>query len=414
MAATAAGTAIAPIDLAGLTALTIDLVNAGGENPGGTEQATVDVLVAAARHRGLQVTIREVSPGRPNVFITLPGGDGEGVLFLGHSDVVPVGDGWEREPFDAHVADGRIFGRGATDMKGGLAAVLTAMASLHDAGTQLAGPVTLACTVDEEETGAGIRAVVAEGLGHRYSACVVAEPTDLETVIACRGDSYLEIEVTGRAAHSGRPSDGRNAINAAVRICNLVTTDQERLSADPDPLLGYATWNVGMISGGRGTSMVAPEAHLWLDRRLMPGEDTDRIREHLMEQIAAAGITGDGIDVEARTTMEMPGFRTDHDHPLVAAATASLAAAGVETRVTGWSASCDGGFISRDFGIPTIVLGPGELNEQAHQPNESVRLTEIEAATHAYAMLVIELLGPGDGVAASVPRQHSLPEGERP
>lgn len=412
MAATAAGTAIAPIDLAELTALTIDLVNAGGENPGGTEQATVDVLVAAARRRGLQVTTREVAPGRPNVFITLPGGDGEGVLFLGHSDVVPVGDGWEREPFDAHVADGRIFGRGATDMKGGLAAVLTAMASLHDAGTQLAGPVTLACTVDEEETGAGIRAVVADGLEHRYSACVVAEPTDLETVIACRGDSYLEIEVTGRAAHSGRPSDGRNAIDAAVRICNLVTTDQERLSADPDPLLGYATWNVGMVSGGRGTSMVAPEAHLWLDRRLMPGEDTGRIREDLMEQIAAAGITGDGIDVEARTTMEMPGFRTDRDHPLVAAATASLAAAGVETRVTGWSASCDGGFISRDFGIPTIVLGPGELNEQAHQPNESVRLSEIEAATHAYAMLVITLLGPGGGASCSA-RHAPLPEGER-
>lgn len=412
MAATAAGAAIAPIDLAGLTALTIDLVNAGGENPGGTEQATVDVLIAAARRRGLQVTTREVAPGRPNVFITLPGGDGEGVLFLGHSDVVPVGDGWEREPFDAHVADGRIFGRGATDMKGGLAAVLTAMASLHDAGTQLAGPVTLACTVDEEETGAGIRAVVADGLEHRYSACVVAEPTDLETVIACRGDSYLEIEVTGRAAHSGRPSDGRNAIDAAVRICNLVTTDQERLASDPDPLLGYATWNVGMISGGRGTSMVAPEAHLWLDRRLMPGEDTGRIREHLMERIAAAEITGDGIDVEARTTMEMPGFRTDHDHPLVSAATASLAAAGVETRVTGWSASCDGGFISRDFGIPTIVLGPGELNEQAHQPNESVRLSEIEAATHAYAMLVTTLLGPGRGASRSA-RHAPLPEGER-
>lgn len=414
MAATAAAAAIAPIDRDELTALTIALVNAGGENPGGTEQATAEVLVTEARRRGLEASTREVEPGRPNVFITLPGGDGEGVLFLGHSDVVPVGEGWDREPFDAHVADGRLFGRGATDMKGGLAAVLTAMASLHDAGARLSGPVTLACTVDEEETGKGIRAVVAGGLDHRYSACVVAEPTDLETVIACRGDSYLEIEVTGRAAHSGRPSDGRNAIDAAVRICNLITADQERLSAEPDPLLGHATWNTGMISGGRGTSMVAPEAHLWLDRRLMPGEDTERIREDLLERIGEAGIVADGITVSARTTMEMPGFRTEPDHPLVTAATTSLAAAGVETRVTGWTASCDGGFISRDFGIPTIVLGPGELNDQAHQPNESVRLSEIEAATRAYAMLVTTLLGPGDVDAPSVARHHSLPEGERP
>ncbi|WP_417217720.1 M20 family metallopeptidase [Arthrobacter sp.] len=412
MEATAAGATIAPIDLDELTALTIALVNAGGENPGGTEQATADVLVDAARHRGLEATVREVEPGRPNVFITLPGGDGEGVLFLGHSDVVPVGEGWDREPFDAHVADGRIFGRGATDMKGGLAAVLTAMSALRDAGTSLSGPVTLACTVDEEETGAGIRAVVADGLDHAYGACIVAEPTDLETVIACRGDSYLEIEVTGRAAHSGRPSDGRNAIDAAVRICNLITEDQQRLAADADPLLGHATWNTGMISGGRGTSMVAPEAHLWLDRRLMPGEDTERIRGELMERIHAADITADGISVSATTTMEMPGFRTDADHPLVIAATQSLAAAGVETRVTGWTASCDGGFISRDFGIPTIVLGPGELNDQAHQPNESVRLSEIQAATRAYAMLVTTLMG-SDAGASRADRLDPPPEGER-
>lgn len=385
------------VDTEALTALTIDLVNAGGVNPGGTEQATVDVLVAEARRRGLQVCTREVEPGRPNVFITLPGGDGEGLLFLGHSDVVPVGDGWDREPFDASVAGGRLFGRGATDMKGGLAAVLTAMTMLHDAGTRLAGPVTLACTVDEEEHGAGIRAVVADGLEHRYAGCVVAEPTDLETVIACRGDSSLEIEVTGRAAHSGRPSDGRNAIDAAVLICQLVSSDQERLRAGNDPLLGYATWNTGMISGGRATAMVAPEAHIWFDRRLMPGEDTQTIREELVASIDAAGITGDGISVAVHTTMEMPGFRTEADHPLVTAALEALAEAGVDTRVSGWTASCDGGFISRDFGIPTIVLGPGEINEQAHQPNESVRVSEIVAATRAYGMLISTMLNPDTG-----------------
>ncbi|MDN6177756.1 MAG: M20 family metallopeptidase [Micrococcaceae bacterium] len=399
MTDTATGSTAWQVDAPALTALTIELINAGGVNPGGTEQATVEALVAEAKRRGLQVRTREVEPGRPNVFITLPGGDGDGLLFLGHSDVVPVGDGWDREPFDAYEADGRLFGRGATDMKGGLAAVLTSMTMLHEAGTRLAGPVTLACLVDEEETGAGIRALVADGLEHRYLGCIVAEPTDLETVIACRGDSYLEVEVTGQAAHSGRPSDGRNAIDAAVRICNLVTADQERLRAENDPLLGYATWNTGMISGGRGTSMVAPEAHLWFDRRLMPGEDTTAIREELVAGIEAAGITGDGISVQVNTTMEMPGFRTDPDHPLVTAAVGALADAGVETSISGWSASCDGGFISRDFGIPSIVLGPGELNDEAHQPNESVRVSEVVAATRAYGMLIATLLNIDNGAS---------------
>lgn len=399
MTDTATGSTAWQVDAPALTALTIELINAGGVNPGGTEQATVEVMVAEAKRRGLQVRTREVEPGRPNVFITLPGGDGDGLLFLGHSDVVPVGDGWDREPFDAYEADGRLFGRGATDMKGGLAAVLTSMTMLHEAGTRLAGPVTLACLVDEEETGAGIRALVADGLEHRYLGCIVAEPTDLETVIACRGDSYLEVEVTGQAAHSGRPSDGRNAIDAAVRICNLVTADQERLRAENDPLLGYATWNTGMISGGRGTSMVAPEAHLWFDRRLMPGEDTTAIREELVAGIEAAGITGDGISVQVNTTMEMPGFRTDPDHPLVTAAVGALADAGVETSISGWSASCDGGFISRDFGIPSIVLGPGELNDEAHQPNESVRVSEVVAATRVYGMLIATLLNIDNGAS---------------
>lgn len=413
MGATAADQHTLDVDVDALTALTVALVNAAGENPGGTEQATADVLVAEAQRRGLQVHTRDVEPGRPNVFITLPGGDGDGLLFLGHSDVVPVGEGWDRPPFDAHVAGGRLYGRGSTDMKGGLAAVLTAMTMLHDGGANLAGPVTLACTVDEEEHGAGIRAVVADGLEHSYAGCVVAEPTDLETVIACRGDSYLEIEVTGRAAHSGRPSDGRNAIDAVVRICQLVTGDQERLAREADPLLGYATWNTGMISGGRGTSMVAPDAHLWLDRRLMPGEDTTRIREDLLERIDAAGITGDGIEVTARTTMEMPGFRTDPGHPLVAATLRSAEIAGAATRVTGWTASCDGGFIARDFGIPTIVFGPGGLNDQAHQPNESVRLDELEAATRAYVLLARELLCRDVGTSGAE-RNHHPTEGERP
>ena len=384
------------IDVDALTALTIKLVDAGGENPGGTEAATIQVLVKQARKLGLEVSTREVAPGRPNVFITLPGGTAPGLLFLGHSDVVPAGDGWDHDPFDARVEGDRLYGRGSTDMKGGLAAVLTAMGLRRDSGESLAGSLTLACTVDEEEHGAGIRDLVAEGLEYEYAACVVAEPTDLETVIACRGDSYLEIEVAGRAAHSGRPDDGRNAINAAVRICNLITADQEKLAMRTDPLLGHGTWNVGLISGGRSTSMVAPDARLSVDRRLMPGEDTTVIREQLLEEISAAGIDSDGIEVTARTTMEMPGFRTDPDHPLVAAMLRSTKAAEVSSPVTGWTASCDGGFIARDLGIPTIVFGPGGLNDQAHQPNESVSVQELVAAVHIFVLLARDLLGGGE------------------
>lgn len=157
------------IDPQDLGRLTQTLVDAGGENPGGTEELTVSALEREGRARGLQAEVRLVAPGRPNIDLDLPAqgpiGDGPGLLFLGHSDVVPAGPGWSREPFRSEVADGRVFGRGSTDMKGGLAAVLVAMDALRRSGIALSGPLRLACTMDEEDLGLGIRHLSARGLG---------------------------------------------------------------------------------------------------------------------------------------------------------------------------------------------------------------------------------------------------------
>ncbi|AKT50746.1 M20 family metallopeptidase [Arsenicicoccus sp. oral taxon 190] len=392
------------LDEAELVDLTFALVRARGENPGETEGPTVDVLAAACRERGLTVATREVAPGRPNLVATLPGsgsgsgpasGSGPGLLFLGHSDVVPAGPGWSGDPFEPRQEAGRLVGRGVADMKGGLAAVVLAVDAVRRAGVPLTGAVTLACTVDEEDLDLGIRDLVAQPdlLPGPYAACVVAEPTDLSVVVACRGDAYLEVEVTGVAAHSGRPADGRNAIDAAARIVDLVRADHERLVAAAEDRLGSGTWNVGRIEGGRGTSIVAPGCHLWLDRRLMPGEDPERIAAELRDRVEAAGIVGDGIGVELQVTMEMPGFETEPDHPLVTAGVDATRAVGRPGEVDVWTAACDGGFVVRDLGIPAVVLGPGSVSEQAHQADESVAVAELLDAARVYALLILRLVG---------------------
>ena len=138
---------------------------------------------------------------------------GAGLLLLGHTDVVPVGDGWTRDPFGGAIEDGRMYGRGASDMKGGLAASLSAMAALRGAG--LSGPVELAALIDEEETGIGIGAYV-ESASIRFLGCITAEPTDLQTVVGARGASYLRVEIHGSACHAGKPDDGANAIYGAA------------------------------------------------------------------------------------------------------------------------------------------------------------------------------------------------------
>lgn len=386
------------IDEAELIQLASDLIAAPSENPGGTEAAAVDVLRIACERYGLEVSLSEAAPGRPNLVATLPGGKAGPVLFLGHSDVVPAGEGWTREPFEPVVEAGRLYGRGSTDMKGGLAAVVVAMAALNRAANRLPGPVQLVCTVDEEDLDLGIRAFIEQAgqpAGHAYSACIVAEPTDLETVIGCRGDSYLELTVTGIPAHSGKPADGRNAIDAASKILELIRQDGERLAQDPDPLLGHGTWNVGRIEGGHGTAVVAGTCSVSLDRRLMPGEDPQHLAEALRKQIRAAGIDADGISVDLEVTMEMPGFRTEPDSAVVDAAVKAIAdAGGGASPVGGWSAACDGGFIARHFGVDTIVLGPGGLNDQAHQRDESVDVAELTTAARAYALMCMRLLLP--------------------
>ncbi len=384
------------VDTELIASLTCALIAEPSINPGGTEAGAARVLAEACRELGFDVTLTQAQPDRPNVLATAGDGAGPGLLFLGHSDVVPPGPGWTGDPFVPRVDGDLIIGRGASDMKGGLAAVVAAMAALSRAGEMgiaLSGPVHLLATVDEEEHGAGVRAVVADPPPWRFAGCIVAEPTGLQVVRGCRGASYLDVRVTGRAAHSGRPTDGRSAITAAAAVIDLIGRDQEAMAADPDPLLGFGTWNVGVIDGGQGISVVAPNCYLGVDRRLMPGERIAEIADRLAAQITAAGIDGDGITVTLTPTMEMPGFATDADAPLVRAAARAVTEAGAPTSIGGWTAACDGGFISRDLGVPTIVLGPGDINGQAHQPDESVSRSELVTAARAYVRAAVALLG---------------------
>ncbi|WP_111721162.1 M20 family metallopeptidase [Homoserinimonas sp. OAct 916] len=390
------------IDVEEIVELTSTLIAAAGENPGSTEEATVAALSAACSRLGFELELFDVAPGRQNFVATLAGGREPGLMFLGHSDVVPAGDGWLHDPFLPAEKDGRLYGRGSTDMKGGLAAVILAMAAISRAGFSLRGPVQLVCTVDEEDLGLGIRAYAPIAPRGRFQACVVAEPTDLKTVIGCRGDSYLRLGVTGVAAHSGRPDDGRNAIAAAARVFELIRADHEKHRQSPDPLLGAPTWSLGTIVGGTGTSIVAAECVASIDRRLMPGEDAREVADDMLQRVRDAGIDGDGIHITLDVEMEMPGFRTDPGHPLVSAAVDAIDdAGGGRLEVGGWTAACDGGFISRDVGITTIVLGPGGLNDQAHQANESVGIDELVIAARAYALMALRLLGVTDDSGAT-------------
>ncbi|WP_404312303.1 M20/M25/M40 family metallo-hydrolase [Agrococcus terreus] len=382
--------ALALVDGATIVADASSLILAASENPGGTEVAAVRVLETIASRLGGRSRRQLVAPGRPNLSVRFgpdPSAEAPGVLVLGHSDVVPAGEGWHADPFSPRVADGWLTGRGATDMKGGLAAALQALAAVHRARPEL--PLELLVTVDEEDLATGVQAHLAEPPSH-YLACIVAEPTDLAVVIACRGAANLQVDVTGRAAHAGRPEDGASAITTAARIATWIADDHARLRAGASGLLGSATWSVGRIEGGHGTSIVPDRCTLLVDRRLMPGETGAEALAQLEAGIAEA-LGDEGCTASAALLMEMPGFETEPGHPLVAAAVDALAAEGRQAPVEAWTAACEGGFIARHHGCPTIILGPGDITGQAHQPDERVRIDDLEAAARAYVRMALAL-----------------------
>jgi acetylornithine deacetylase len=374
-----------------LIELTQNLLRAKGQNPPGAEAATVAALSKAAVELGLDVVESAVEPGRNNLSITLAGGNGPGLLLLGHTDVVPVGDGWTKDPFGGSVQDGRIYGRGASDMKGGLAAALAALAALRE--VPLSGPIELAALMDEEETGKGIRSYVGS-VDRSFLGCITAEPTDLQTITGARGDSYLRVAIHGRACHAGNPDDGANAIYGAAAVVAEIERLHLELAAKPHPLLGPATWSVGQINGGTGGSIVPAECVVVADRRLLPGESPEAVLEDLRSRVAGLRLEDRGLSVELEMPMEMPAFETPADADLVRITDAALRdTGGPGLPLAGWTAACDGGFIARDLGVPVVVLGPGSVTTQAHRADESVAIDELLIAARTYALTALRLLG---------------------
>lgn len=379
------------------------LVQATGANPPGEEAQTAAILARLAEELRLQVETEEVEPGRPNVRVTLPGGEGPGLLFLGHTDVVPPGEpaDWSLDPYAGALVDGRIVGRGSADMKGGLAAVLLAMAAVRETAVVPSGPVRLVALCDEEQNGIGIRRFVQQPAPDLLG-CVVAEPTDLATVVAVRGASYLDVEVRGVAAHAGRPSDGRNAISGAALVVADLDRWHEELAAQEYPLVGSPTVNVGMITGGTSGSAVPDVCRIEADRRLLPGESMEGVLEVVRARLAGLDLEARGLSWSVSSPMDMPGFETAPDEELVLVADAAMAAAGRgQVALQGWTAACDGGFVARAWGIPVIVQGPGSVNEQAHRPDESVAVEDLVVAARGYARTILRLLGDRTGARAA-------------
>ncbi|MBU6276348.1 MAG: M20/M25/M40 family metallo-hydrolase [Planctomycetes bacterium] len=404
-----------PFPGAGDVAVTLaDLVRRPSVNPMGRdvsgpeylERRVGDYLVHRFTATGLPWARQTVHPGRDNVVTRLDAtlADAPLILWDAHQDTVPA-EGMTIEPFSPAVVDGRLYGRGACDVKGGMAAMLVAIERLRTASRPRRFGIVFVATVNEEFGFSGARALarawtqpepgdlaVRDLIGRRPAVAIVAEPTGLAIVTTHKGAVRWRIVVHGRSCHSAFPERGANAIYRAGKVIGVL----EQLAADlagrsPDHPCGPPTLNVGTVHGGMGVNLVPDRVVLEIDRRLVPGENPVAARTEVIERIAercpsewvehdAPFLQSGGLPDQS----QLPVLAGERPRDLLAAAVGAIgwacpiAAARYGTNASIYSAA----------GIPSVVFGPGSIDE-AHTAAESIALHEVEAAAAALVGLVL-------------------------
>jgi acetylornithine deacetylase len=341
---------------------------------------------------GFDVELRDAAAGRPNVIARVGKPGGRSLMFNGHVDVVGV-EGMTHAPWDAEERNGRIFGRGASDMKGGVASMCAAAARAANEISD--GEIIVAAVVDEEYESAGTRALLASGV--RADAAIVTEPTGLAIMPAHKGFVWVTVTTHGRAAHGSRWDIGVDAILAMGQVLlEIGRLDEDELPRRSHPLLGRPSVHASLIEGGSGMSTYPDRCTLRIERRTIPGETVDHVRSEFEE--ACARVRDRFADFRADIEVDLAQQPSDvaTDAPIVGALADALRAESLPVRVEGMSAWTDAALLN-EKNIPAICFGPGDMG-LAHAPEEYISADEIERATHVLTRLAKQWCG-GQGDA---------------
>jgi succinyl-diaminopimelate desuccinylase len=351
--------------------LALELVRLDTINPPGRERVAADLLAPRLEAAGLTVTRHEHARGRTSLVARLAGtSDRPALCMTGHLDTVPLGGApWTAEPF-GELRDGRLHGRGASDMKGGVAAIVLAAERLAAEGPLAAGLELVLCA--GEETGCeGARHLAEQGALGRAGAVLVAEPTGGVPHVAHKGVLWVRASAQGVAAHGSAPQLGRNAIYPLARA--VAALAEIELQAPPHPLLGRPTLSVGTIAGGTTVNVVPDRAEAAIDIRTVPGMTTAAI----LERLAAAA----GPEVALEPRVDLAPVVTEPDDPF---ARLCLDVSGERPPPHGLAYFTDAAALAPAYGgPPTIIWGPGEA-AQAHQTDEWADAALIDAAADAF------------------------------
>lgn len=340
--------------------------------------------------------VTEIEEGRFNVTAVLKGsGGGRSLMLTGHMDTVPAYD--MKNAFDGTIAEGRVMGRGACDMKGPLVSMMAAMAAIKRGGISLGGDLYFTGVADEEEQGKGTAYLIKNG--PYADGVIVGEPTSLAIAPGNKGLEWIVVTFKGKKVHGGRQKEGINAIEMAARFVNRV---YERyvpiLDSREYPVLGAPTINIGTINGGDQPSTVPDLCEIVLDRRMVPSETIDQVYDELREIGEQLHREDEKFCCEVKSTFDgldllphLP-FLTDEEDPVFEAAKKVYSRRGKEIVIEPFPAWTDAGFIANGTNASCLIIGPGELGV-AHSVHEYIEIKQMKEAAEIYAEMAVEYCG---------------------
>jgi succinyl-diaminopimelate desuccinylase len=376
--------------------LTTRLIQIPTENPPGNEKKAFLFLKPILSKMGFNIKTLLSPKGRWNIIAEKRWGKGgRRLIFNGHLDVVPAGHlaQWKYPPFQGRLEKGRIYGRGASDMKGGISSFLHAISLIDRSNIHLdQGAVVLHLVSDEESHGHQGTGFLTDKRMIRGDSAIVGEPTDLEPVISQKGALWLRISTRGKSAHGSRPHAGINAIEKmkkAIDQLHSISLEEEH------PLLGKPTFNIGMIQGGTKINIVPERCEIELDRRMLPGEEKEKILRTIREAFDSLQLQDPLFQYEIEEIAFAEPSEIIPDEEIVKVGVEAIKEVrGEMPRIRGFSGFTDSRFYIKQFRIPTLILGPGGT-DQSHTTNESVDVDALVQAAQIYGLIILQYLSGG-------------------
>jgi len=349
-----------------------ELIKIKTENPPGRTIDAVNFLAKVFEESNIECTIQEYEEGKANIIAEY--GDGENTIILtGHLDTVPAGDEekWKHPPFSAYEEDGKIYGRGATDMKGAVAAYVALMKYLSKHKIQLNKKVVFLGTSDEEIGMDGAVAAKEIGIMNNCDFIVIGEPTELKVGIAEKGTLWIKIKVEGKPAHGSTPQLGISAIEAAAR---LIPKMKEAIPELEHKMLGKSTLNIGEIKGGTVINVVPELCEFKCDYRLVADKLRDATKNKIDELIDAFN-EAEEAKASIEIIHEIPAIETTEESEFFNILKKKVKEMGIE-EIIGVNYGTDGAMLVPEYETPFIIIGPGKL-DQLHVTDEYTEKEEV-------------------------------------